>query len=199
MRLPRSLQILSAAIGFAIAWWRWHKRTPERLPPILRAKVERLGTTFIKLAQGLSLRWDLLPRAYREALGQLQSRVAPFPTDQSVLAIESAFGRPVDQLFSKFDRTPMAAASVAQIHRAEMPDGRQVVVKVRRPGIVDQVRRDLRLLRLVVRWTGWLVPALRRQQPMSLIDELGDLFWRSGKWLYVGGRSRTHYPCAFGS
>jgi ubiquinone biosynthesis protein len=174
MRLPRSLQVLSAALGFAIARWRWHKRSPERLPPILRAKVEGLGTTFIKLAQGLSLRWDLLPKPYRDALGQLQSRVAPFSTDQAVLAIESAFGQPVDRLFSTFDRTPVAAASVAQIHRAEMPDGRPVVVKVRRPGIVDQVRRDLRLLRLVVRLTGWLLPALRQLQPMPLIDELGE-------------------------
>ncbi len=174
MRPPRSLQILSAALGFAVAWWRWHKRAPERLPPLLRTKVERLGTTFIKLAQGLSLRWDLLPKPYREALAQLQSRVAPFPGDQAVAAIESAFGQPVEKLFAKFDRTPMAAASVAQIHRAVLPDGRDVVVKVRRPGIVDQVRRDLRLLRRVISATAWIFPALRRQQPMALIDELGE-------------------------
>jgi ubiquinone biosynthesis protein len=174
MRLPRSLQILLAALRFSTVWWWQRKRSPDRVAACLRATVESLGTTFIKLAQGLSLRMDLLPKVYRTALAELQSRVAPFPSDRAILAVEAAFGAPVDQLFAHFDPQPLAAASVAQIHRAKLPDGRSVIVKVRRPGIVRQVGRDLRLLRWTVRCTSWLLPALRRQRPLALIDELGD-------------------------
>ncbi|MEN9490056.1 MAG: hypothetical protein RJA63_505 [Pseudomonadota bacterium] len=170
LRTPRSIEIILAFGGFALAWLR-HR--PQELPQRFKQTIERLGTTFIKLAQGLSLRMDLLPKAYRDALAELQSRVAPFPGAEAIVAIETAFGAPLDQLFARFDTQPLAAASVAQIHRAEMPDGRAVIVKVRRPGIVRQVGRDLRLLRRIVRGATWLLPGLRRQRPLALIDELG--------------------------
>src|SRR3546814_6145580 len=83
----------------------------------------------------LSLRWDLLPAPYRDALAQLHSDVPAFPADQARHMIEQAFGAPVDALFASFDDKPLAAASVAQIHPARMHDGRAVVVKITRPGI----------------------------------------------------------------
>lgn len=172
MRWPRSLQIIFAALGFITAWWWWHRRAPEKLPPRLRRSIEHLGTTFIKLAQGLSLRMDLLPAPYREALAELQSRVAPFPGERATAAVEAAFGRPVDQLFQDFEIKPMAAASIAQIHRATLLDGRRVVVKVRRPGIAQQAAHDLRLLRLLIRLASLFWPGLRRQRPLELIAEL---------------------------
>jgi ubiquinone biosynthesis protein len=174
LRLPRSLQIAGAMFGYAWCWLRLRRRAPERLPEQLRQRLESLGTTFIKLGQGLSLRRDLLPAPYLEALERLQSKVPPFPSAQSKAAIEAAFGKPVEALFAQFDSEPFAAASVAQVHRARMADGRQVVVKVRRPGIVRQIETDLKLLRRILRLALLLFPALRAHQPLALVDELAE-------------------------
>lgn len=173
-RLPRSLQIAFALGGFGWVWWRRHRRAPDTLPARLRETLEGLGTTFVKLGQGLSLRRDLLPTPYLVELEALHAHVPPFESALAVAAIESAFSQPVDQLFAEFEPVPFAAASVAQVHRAQLPDGRTVAVKVRRPGIVAQVHADLRLLRRFVRVCQWLLPGLRRYQPLDLIDELGQ-------------------------
>jgi len=170
---PRSLQIAFALSGFAWAWFRLHRKSPERLPGRLRSTLEQLGTTFVKLGQGLSLRRDVLPPGYREELDRLQSRVPPFDPDLAIDAIEVAFDQSIGTLFAKFDPVPFAAASVAQVHRAQLQDGTEVAVKVRRPGIVVQVRTDLKLLRRVVWVAQSLAPGLRRQRPLELIDELG--------------------------
>ena len=172
MSKPRSLQIVFSLLGLGWAWLRLHRRAPQELPERLRRTIEGLGTTFIKLGQGLSLRADLLPAGYREALDRLDSHVPPFDSAQAVATVESAFGRPLAEIFADFERTPFAAASVAQVHRGRMPDGTDVAVKIRRPGIVAQVRADLRLLRRLVRVVQVAVPALRRQRPLELIDEL---------------------------
>ncbi|WP_458789021.1 ABC1 kinase family protein [Dyella jiangningensis] len=132
----------------------------------------RLGTTFIKLGQGLSLRWDLLPANYREALSHLSDDVPPFPPAEAIRAIERAFGASVEHLFLVFDPTPLAAASVAQVRAAKLPDGRDVVIKVIRPGIELQIQTDLRLLRRAVHIAQWFWPSLRAQQPLELVDEL---------------------------
>lgn len=170
--ITRGAQIGWAALHLGIDVLRLRRRAPERLPERVRATLVALGTTFLKLGQGLSLRWDLLPAPYREALSRLHSDVPPFPADAAVRAIEAAFGQPVDTLFTAFDRTPLSAASVAQIHRARLPDGRDVVVKITRPGIQAQVHADLRLLRRTVRIAQALWPPLRRQRPVELVDEL---------------------------
>ena len=172
MSKPRSVQIVFAFLGLAWAWLRLHRRAPQELPECVRRTIEGLGTTFIKLGQGLSLRSDLLPTAYREALDRLHSHVAPFDSAQAMAIVESAFGRPLTGIFSDFEKTPFAAASVAQVHRGRMPDGTEVAVKIRRPGIVAQVRTDLRLLRRLVGVVQVFIPALRRQHPLGLIDEL---------------------------
>lgn len=171
-RPPRSIQIATAFIGFGWAWLRLHKRAPEQLPDRLRQTLEGLGTTFIKLGQGLSLRRDLLPESYRDALDQLQSNVPPFASEIAISTIESAFGQPIQTIFSEFDATPFAAASVAQVHKARMPDGTEAAVKVRRPGIAASIKADLRLLRRFIASAQLFFPALRRQRPLELIDEL---------------------------
>lgn len=119
------------------------------------------------------MRRDVLPPGYREELERLHNRVPPFSPALAVHAIETAFGQPVATLFAEFAREPFAAASVAQVHRARMHDGTDVVVKVRRPGIVLQVKSDLRLLRRLTWVLQSFVPAVRRQRPLDLIDELG--------------------------
>lgn len=168
----RGLQITLAAARLGVDFLRMRRRTPERLPERVSATLIGLGTTFVKLGQGLSLRWDLLPGPYRDALARLHSDVPPFPAEAAVRAIEGAFGQPLETLFTAFDHTPLSAASVAQIHRARMPDGRDVVVKITRPDIRSQIHADLGLLRRTVRAAQVLWPPLRRQQPVALVDEL---------------------------
>lgn len=171
---PRSLEIILAVGAFAIDWLRLRRRAPTQLPARLRATLERLGTTFVKLGQGLSLRRDVLPAGYQEELERLHSHVSPFDPQLAADEIEAAFGQPVDTLFAAFEREPFAAASVAQVHRARLRDGTEVAVKVRRPGIVPQVKSDLRLLRILIAVLQPLLPTLRRHQPLLLIDELGE-------------------------
>jgi ubiquinone biosynthesis protein len=171
--LPRSLQIAFAISAFAWAWLRLHRKAPQQLPGKLRSMLEQLGTTFVKLGQGLSLRRDVLPPGYREELERLHNHVPPFDSDLAVAAIETAFGQTIEKLFVHFERVPFAAASVAQVHRARLHDGTDVAVKVRRPGIVEQVRGDLRLLRRLAWVVQLLLPGLRQHRPLELIDELG--------------------------
>ncbi|WP_147652655.1 ABC1 kinase family protein [Vulcaniibacterium gelatinicum] len=172
IRTPRSLQIVTALGGFAWTWLRLRRKAPQALPERLCATLERLGTTFVKLGQGLSLRRDLLPPGYQQALERLHDRVPPFAAEAAVAEIEAAFGQPLAALFAEFEREPFAAASVAQVHRARLHDGTEVAVKVRRPGIVAQVRRDLRLLRLLMLTLRALVPAIKRHRTLELVDEL---------------------------
>lgn len=147
---------------------------PATVSPGRKASLtlQRLGTTFIKLGQSLSLRRDLLPDEYVSAFQELQDRVTPFPAAEAEREIAAAFGKPVDQVFSEFERQPMAAASVAQVHRARLPDGTEVIVKVRRPDIKAQVSRDMRLLRRVLRLAMLLAWGLRRFRPLDIIREL---------------------------
>ena len=143
----RGGQIAWAGLKLGVAVLRLRRRAPDLLPAYVSTTLVGLGTTFVKLGQGLSLRWDLLPVPYREALSRLHSDVPAFPADQARRMVEQAFGAPVGELFASFDDKPLAAASVAQIHPARMHDGRDVVVKITRPGIHAQVQADLRLLR----------------------------------------------------
>jgi predicted unusual protein kinase regulating ubiquinone biosynthesis (AarF/ABC1/UbiB family) len=108
--------------------------------------LERLGPTFIKLGQLLSTRGDLLPAPYLEALARLQDQVEPFSIEEVEQIISSELGARLSKLFADFDREPVAAASLAQVHRARMRDGRAVVVKVQRPNIRDQIVADLEAL-----------------------------------------------------
>lgn len=107
------------------------------------ASLESLGPTFIKFGQLLSTRQDLLPAAYTEALTRLQDNVEPVPVEAIRARIEESLGAPVSTLFAEFDDAPLASASLAQAHRAVTRSGRDVVVKVLRPGVRDRVRRDL--------------------------------------------------------
>lgn len=170
--LPRSLQIILGIAGFLWFWVRHRHSAPQQLPARLRATLEGLGTTFVKLGQGLSLRRDVLPAGYREALEQLHNQVPPFASSIATATIEEAFGQPVPMLFARFDPEPFAAASVAQVHHARLHVGTEVVVKVRRPDIAAQVKSDLRLLRILVRVLQAIWPALQRQRPLELIEEL---------------------------
>src|SRR5690606_11583495 len=98
----------------------------------LQLALQRLGPIFIKMGQLLATRRDLLPPNWTDALAKLQDQVAPFPTEQAVARIEAELGRPISEVFSRFDLPPLASASVAQVHSACL-DGKEVVLKVLRP------------------------------------------------------------------
>jgi predicted unusual protein kinase regulating ubiquinone biosynthesis (AarF/ABC1/UbiB family) len=115
-------------------------------PNQLVEDLERMGPTYIKLGQLLSTRVDLLPAPYTQALTRLQDKVEPFPVTEVREIIEAELGAPVKSLFSEFVDTPLAAASLAQVHRAVTRNGREVVVKVQRPGVRELVRDDMEVL-----------------------------------------------------
>jgi ubiquinone biosynthesis protein len=115
-------------------------------PQELAKELEALGPTFVKLGQLLSTRPDLLPTPYIEALAKLQDGLEPFPYEEAVTIIETELGGRVSKLFRSFDREPLASASLGQVHHAVMRDGRQVAVKVQRPGIRERVAEDLEML-----------------------------------------------------
>lgn len=112
----------------------------------LAADLESMGPTYIKLGQLLSTRFDLLPSAYTEALTRLQDTVEPFPFEQVKEIVEAEFEMSLKHLFADFEEEPLAAASLGQVHRATLPSGRAVVVKVQRPDVREMVRDDMGVL-----------------------------------------------------
>jgi ubiquinone biosynthesis protein len=109
----------------------------------LASDLEKMGPTFIKLGQLLSTRSDLLPAAYMEALARLQDKIEPFPFAQVEEIIQSELGVRLSKAFLEFDPEPLAAASLGQVHRAILRNGRCVAVKVQRPGIRESIADDL--------------------------------------------------------
>src|SRR5215218_42334 len=142
--------------------------TPEGAR-VFRAGLEELGTTFVKLGQLLSSRPDLLPDVYIEELEQLVDDVAPFPFEEARRIIDEDIGL---DLFARLDEKPLACASIAQIHSGLLRTGREVVVKVRRPGIELQVALDLELLRSLMSFAEGRSQTARLLQLKALADEL---------------------------
>ncbi|HEY7135966.1 MAG TPA: AarF/ABC1/UbiB kinase family protein [Acidimicrobiia bacterium] len=140
-------------------------------PAHLRSALEELGPTFVKLGQLLSTRPDLIPPAYEAELTVLQDSMPPAPWNDVARTLKRALGRPVTDAFATFEREPLAAASIGQVHAATLTDGTPVAVKVRRPHIVAQVDQDLELLdRLAtVAQRRWSLAA--RYDPVGLAHE----------------------------
>lgn len=137
----------------------------------LREALEALGPIFVKLGQVLSTRRDLMPPDIADELARLQDRVPPFPSQVAVATIERAFGQQLDQIFASFDQQPVASASIAQVHFAVLHDGREVAVKVLRPGMLPVIDKDLGLMRLMAGWVEKLSADGKRLKPREVVAE----------------------------
>jgi ubiquinone biosynthesis protein len=133
--------------------------------------LEKLGPTFVKLGQLLSTRVELLPRAYLEALARLQDKVEPFPFDEVEKIVTSELGVRMSKAFSDFEVAPMAAASLGQVHKARLRDGRQVAVKVQRPGIRDAMLEDLDALDEIAEFLDNHTAAGKRYEFCQMLDQ----------------------------
>ena len=137
----------------------------------LAADLEKLGPTFVKLGQLLSTRVELLPRAYLEALARLQDEVEPFGFDDVEKIVTSELGVRMSKAFSDFEVAPMAAASLGQVHKARLRDGRQVAVKVQRPGIRDAMLEDLDALEEIAEFLDHHTAAGKRYEFCQMLDQ----------------------------
>ncbi|OGB18954.1 MAG: ubiquinone biosynthesis regulatory protein kinase UbiB [Burkholderiales bacterium RIFCSPLOWO2_12_67_14] len=141
----------------------------------LREALERLGPIFVKFGQVLSTRRDLLPPDIADELARLQDRVPPFPSAVAVAAIERAFGKPLDAVFTHFEQVPVASASIAQVHFATLRDGRhggrEVAVKVLRPNMLAVIEKDLSLMRMMAGWVEKLSADGKRLKPREVVAE----------------------------
>jgi len=160
-------------VRFVIYLTPWYWLRGERLPRGVRIRraLADLGPIFVKFGQLLSTRRDLLPEDIAVELAGLQDRVPPFPGDQARAIIEAAYGKSVGELFRDFDETPLASASIAQVHTATLHDGRDVVVKVLRPNIEPVIRRDLSLMYYVAGLAERYWREGRRLRPREVVAE----------------------------
>jgi ubiquinone biosynthesis protein len=137
----------------------------------LRLALEELGPIFVKFGQALSTRRDLLPPDIADELAKLQDRVPPFDSAAAAMAIEQAFGRPLDAIFGSFERAPLAAASIAQVHAATLKTGEEVVVKILRPGMREIIDLDLEVLHYLAGLADEYWVDARRLRPVELVRE----------------------------
>ena len=137
----------------------------------LRLALEELGPIFVKFGQAVSTRRDLLPEDIADELARLQDRVPPFPGAQARRLIESSYGVPLTAVFASFDETPLAAASIAQVHAARLPGGEEVVVKVLRPDMRALIERDLEVLHALAELAQRYWPEGRRLRPREVVAE----------------------------
>ena len=137
----------------------------------LRLAMEKLGPTFVKLGQMLSTREDLLPPKWTQELERLQSHVSPVAFDALLPQVERALGRSPFEVFIDLDREPYASASIAQVHRAQLPNGTRVILKIRRPDIVPKIDADLRILAQIADLIEIELPEARRYRPSRIVTE----------------------------
>jgi len=151
--------------------WNWKKK--ERAPRAerIREALEDLGPVFVKFGQILSTRRDLLPDDLANELAKLQDDVPPFSSIEARKIIEASLDQPISTLFSSFDETPLASASIAQVHTATLPTGEDVIVKVVRPGIEKTIRHDIDLMYLIARMVHRFSDFGKRLRPVEVVEE----------------------------
>lgn len=154
-----------------LMWWRMRAEPHHQRGERIRSALEELGPIFIKFGQILSTRRDLLPDDIAIELAKLQDRVPPFPADAARKIIEQSHNTPIEELFAEFDNTPLASASISQVHAARLHDGSEVVVKVLRPRIEKAIRRDIGLMYILADKMQRYWREGRRLKPMEVVAE----------------------------
>jgi predicted unusual protein kinase regulating ubiquinone biosynthesis (AarF/ABC1/UbiB family) len=143
----------------------------DATPEAFANDLEEMGPTFVKLGQVLSSRPDLLPQPYLDALARLQDRVKPFPFAEVQAIVEQELGVRISKAFARFDEKPIAAASLGQVHGAALRDGREVVVKVQRPGIVQQIAEDFQVLAQIADFLQSHTEVGRKHRFVEVLEE----------------------------
>ncbi len=202
----RQISMIAARYGFADLLLRSGLRkkeegTAEEVEAARSASVARrfrlmlgdLGPTFIKLGQVLSTRADLLPKDFIEELSTLQDQVAPLPFEQVKAQIREAFGKELEELYADFTVEPLAAASMAQAHRARLHTGEEVVVKVQRPGIAEQLRADLSMLHYAARALEAVIEEVGVYTPTGIIEEFDRAVHEELDFLLEANNIRAFY------
>lgn len=161
------------SFGRRMITFRKGRRTEEArtAPERLRIMFEELGPSFIKFGQVLSCRPDLLPVEYARELCRLTDSVSPFPFEQAKQIVESDLSAPLSSLFLRFDPVPVAAASIAQVHKATLPDGSEVMVKVQRPNIDNIIQRDISILQGLAELIEAYIPEIAVHNPRGIVAE----------------------------
>lgn len=186
--LWRLLVIQAVAWFFAAVWlldlvglrWLWYLARGQResyqrvtLPVALRLAFERLGPTYVKLGQLVASGEALFPPRYSSEFQRCLDRVPPFPFTEVRATLEHELGKGVDR-FRAIDSEPMAAASIAQVHAATLDDGREVVIKVQRPRLLELVSTDVVLMRLIARLSAWVSARARQSHPEGIVDDFAQ-------------------------
>lgn len=159
--------------------------TPERI----RLVLEELGPTFIKLGQVASTRADLLPPDWVEEFKKLQDAVPPFPFEKAKEVIEHGLKAPLSEKFKTFEQTPCASASIAQVHYATLPDGQEVAVKVKRPGIDKIIESDISVMHTIANLLDRYVPQAKRYRPIEVVNEFARVIHKEQDFTVEGAHA----------
>jgi predicted unusual protein kinase regulating ubiquinone biosynthesis (AarF/ABC1/UbiB family) len=190
--LSRQIDIFTAATTFIFYLW-WDATFPKNAPLHKKRRAEwlketlvDLGPTFIKIGQALSTRADLLPLEYVQALSELQDRVPQITAEEAVSVIEAELGKSIYVLYRDFERSPIAAASLGQVHRAWLHTGEDVVVKVQRPGLENLFKLDFKILRQLVHFCQRYLPWTIKYDLVAIYNEFFNLLYQEIDYVQEG-------------
>ncbi|OPF18739.1 hypothetical protein B1L04_04575 [Microcystis aeruginosa KW] len=193
LRAPivRQLEIFSFTMQF-LTFLLWDRLTGanrgkkrQRRAKWLVDRLINLGPTFIKIGQSLSTRADLIPLEYIEQLTQLQDRVPEFNSQEAIRVIETELGQTLDNLFESFTVSPLACASLGQVHRARLLSGEEVVIKVQRPNLEGLFNLDFELLHRLTRWLN-IFPVVKKYNLEAIYQEFFELLFQEIDYIHEG-------------
>jgi predicted unusual protein kinase regulating ubiquinone biosynthesis (AarF/ABC1/UbiB family) len=189
--LGRQLEIFSFTTQF-LTFFLWDRLTGantvkkrQKRAQWLVDRLMNLGPTFIKIGQSLSTRADLIPIEYIEKLTQLQDRVPEFNSQEAIRVIETELGQPLDNLFESFTVSPLACASLGQVHRARLLSGEEVVIKVQRPNLEGLFNLDFEVLHRLTRWLN-IFPAVKKYNLEAIYQEFFELLFQEIDYIHEG-------------
>lgn len=189
--LGRQLEIFGFTTQF-LTFFLWDRLTGantvkkrQKRAQWLVDRLMNLGPTFIKIGQSLSTRADLIPIEYIEKLTQLQDRVPEFNSQEAIRVIETELGQPLDNLFESFTVSPLACASLGQVHRARLLSGEEVVIKVQRPNLEGLFNLDFEVLHRLTRWLN-IFPAVKKYNLEAIYQEFFELLFQEIDYIHEG-------------